>query len=169
MSADRSRPPWRLLFVCTANYCRSPLAEGLARHLLAEYPWGGGIAVDSAATHAYRVGEPPDPMAQALALRRGFDLSAKRARLVEPADFDRHELVIAMERGHIAHLNGLCPPARRGRLKLLMDFARGAGEREVPDPFGGDVHDFHYALELIEQGVQGLLGSLAPLVAAQGR
>lgn len=159
--------PWRLLFVCTANYCRSPLAEGLARKRLAALPWGRDVEVDSAATHAYRVGEPPDPAVRELALREGVDLSAKRARVVEPADFERFELIVTMERSHIDHLRGFCPTARRGRLKRLMEFVAQAEDPDVPDPFGGDEQDFEYAYTLIDRGIEGLFKSIGPLVALQ--
>lgn len=161
----------RILFVCTANHCRSPFAQGLAEHRLARLPWGSAVEVDSAATHPFRIGQAPDAMTQTVALRYGVDLSARRARLVQPEDFGRYDLVIGMQQHHLSDMRAFCPAPYRGRLRLLMQFAPGLGTEEIPDPFGGLEEDFLRAFQLIERGVDGLIAGLAPLLGAgsQGR
>src|SRR5256886_5542975 len=93
-----------VLFVCTGNICRSPTAEAIFRKLAADAGMAGAVTADSAGTHAYHVGEPPDPRAQAAAAKRGYDLSALRARRIEGADFRRFDLVLAMDQDHCAIL-----------------------------------------------------------------
>ncbi|MDX2221647.1 MAG: low molecular weight protein-tyrosine-phosphatase, partial [Rhodospirillaceae bacterium] len=92
---------YRVLFVCTGNICRSPTAEGVFRHLVAEAGLADRIDVDSAGTHGYHVGEPPDSRSVAAAARRGIDIAGQRARRVQPEDFDRFDLVLALDQGHL--------------------------------------------------------------------
>src|SRR5882762_10902346 len=86
-----------VLFVCTGNICRSPTAEAIFRKLAADAGMAGAVTTDSAGTHGYHIGEPPDPRAQASAAARGYDLGALRARRVERADFERFDLVVAID------------------------------------------------------------------------
>lgn len=146
----------KVLFVCTGNICRSSMAEGaLLGRAVRDGP-GDCIAADSAGTHGYHVGEPPDHRAQATARTRGYDLSGQRARRVETADFDDFDYVVALDHGHLCHLERLCPPGRDDRLHLLMAFADGPGG-DVPDPYYGGGGDFEHALDLIERGIDGML------------
>ena len=106
----------RVLFVCTGNICRSPTAEGVARHFIETGGLGGLIEVDSAGTQHYHVGEAPDPRTQKAAARRGYDLSSLRARKLEPEDFTRFDLLLAMDREHLRIMNRLSPEASRSAL-----------------------------------------------------
>lgn len=152
--------PLRVLFVCTRNICRSPTAEGVARRLSADHGLQGMVEFDSAGTHGYHVGEPPDARTQQAAARRGYDLSPLRARRLTDADFQHYDLLLAMDRGHLTHMRRQCPPALRQRIRLFMDYAPHAGADEVPDPYYGGEADFEFVLDLCEAAVGALLDGL---------
>lgn len=145
-----------MLFVCTGNICRSPLGEGLLRHLAEEEGLGRLIHIDSAATHDYEVGDPPDQRSIAAGKRRGIDISNQRARQIDPTDFDRFDIIIAMDRGHRTILRRLAPPEARDRVRLLMEFSPG-DQPDVPDPYYGDAAGFDPVRDQIERGVRGLM------------
>ena len=150
----------KVLFVCTGNICRSPTAEGVFRAVVARAGLDRRIAADSAGTHGYHVGDPPDARSCAAARGRGIELDALRARQVTAADFTEFDLVLAMDRGHHAQLARLCPPGRHDRLHLFMDFAPGLGIRDVPDPYYGAGDGFERVLDMIEAGCDGLLAHI---------
>ncbi|HQZ01582.1 MAG TPA: low molecular weight protein-tyrosine-phosphatase [Thauera sp.] len=151
----------RVLFVCTGNICRSPTAEGVARHFIDTGGLGDLIEVDSAGTHGYHVGEAPDPRTRKVAQQRGYDLSALRARKLEVFDFQRFDLVLAMDRGHLEAMRRLCPEVYRPRLALFMDYAPDSAFDEVPDPYYGGPRGFDVVLDMCESGVRGLLDTLS--------
>lgn len=146
----------KVLFVCTGNICRSPTAEGVFRALLSKNSLGGKVRVDSAGTHDYHVGAAPDPRATAHARRRGYDISGLRARQLAPRDFEEFDLVVAMDRGHLQFMSGLCAPEQRHKLKLMLDFA-GLGETDVPDPYYQGPEVFELVLDMAEAASRGLL------------
>ena len=150
--------PRRILFFCMGNICRSPTAEGVMRAKLAAA--GLDVEVDSAGTHGYHVGAPPDERAQAHAARRGYDLSALRARQLVAEDFRRFDLVLGMDADNLARAARLCPPGERQRLKLLMDYAPHTGHRHVPDPYYGGEAGFEEVLDLVEAACDGLVEAL---------
>ena len=121
---------------------------------------GLDVEVDSAGTHGYHMGAPPDERSQAHAARRGYDLSALRARQLVAQDFSRFDLVLAMDADNLAHAERLCPPAQRHRLKLLLDFAPQAGKRQVPDPYYGGAAGFEEVLDLVEAACDALVETL---------
>ena len=129
-------PAWSVLMVCTGNICRSPTAHGLLDHALREAGLDDRVLVDSAGTHGYHVGEPPDPRSIATAHGHGVDISMQRARKVERTDFERFDLILAMDQGHLEILQRLCPRDQRHRLKLYLDYMPRFG-RDVPDPYYG--------------------------------
>ena len=148
----------RILFFCMGNICRSPTAEGVMRAKLAAA--GIDVEVDSAGTHGYHVGAPPDGRSQEHARQRGYDLSPLRARQLLAEDFARFDLVLAMDDDNLAHAERLCPPGQRHRLKLLMDYAPHAGSPHVPDPYYGGAAGFDAVLDLVEAACDGLIESL---------
>lgn len=150
-----SAAPRSILFVCTGNICRSPLAEGLFRAGVAER--GGDWLVDSAGIHAL-VGRPPAPLALATAAEFGIDIGGLRARAFEAADFVRFARIVAMDAGHLDYLQAVCPPRWPGRLGLLHD-ARGR-PFEVPDPYSRATSAYRRAGRLIARGVATLLAEL---------
>mgnify|MGYP001812253702 FL=1 len=150
----------RILFVCLGNICRSPTAEGIFRHHLAQRKLHDRFDADSAGTGDWHVGSPPDRRAQLAAVSRGFDISDLRARQVQRSDFEDFDYLLAMDRGNHQEL---CRQAGRDHLhkvRLLMEFARMAGEEEVPDPYYGGDRGFDQVIDLIEAASNGLIEHL---------
>jgi protein-tyrosine phosphatase len=157
----------RVLFVCLGNICRSPTAEGVLRVLAAREAPELFLEVDSAGTAGYHVGEPPDPRTRQAAARRGYDLSALRARIIEPEDFQRFDLILAMDRDNLRVLRSRAPAAVHERLRLLLEFApHDGGPEDVPDPYYGGPNGFEEVLDLIEAAARGLLAHLRGARAA---
>ena len=150
-----------VLFVCTANICRSPVAEGVLRSMLvAKGIDAAKVRIDSAGTSDYRVGQPPFPAAVESAAKRGYKIGQRAARQVSARDFDEFDLILAMDRSNIDELMSVCPPRLRPKIELLMDYGDAHRGEDVPDPFGRRAAHFERALELIEEGCRGLARSL---------
>ncbi len=150
----------RVLFVCMGNICRSPTAQGVFERLVEREGFSQQIKTDSAGTHAYHVGEPPDSRAQQCALRRGVDLSQQRARRVKESDFNDFHYVLAMDRDNYSNLRQLCPPGLDDKLGLFLEYAAECQIQEVPDPYYGGARGFDRVLDLVEQASQGLLSDI---------
>lgn len=150
----------RVLFVCMGNICRSPTAQGVFRKLLQEKGLETLIETDSAGTHGYHAGEPPDRRAQETALRRGIDVSDLRARRVAAEDFSRFEYVLAMDQENYHSLSGICPAGAERKLMLFMDFAPHLRTREVPDPYYGGPTGFERVFDMVEAASAGLLADI---------
>ena len=146
-----------MLFVCTGNICRSPLAEGVLRSRVRAAGLDGRIEADSAGTIDFHRGEPPDRRARAAAGRRGIDLEDQRARRIDARDFDRFDYVVSLDRGHHQRLLALRPDGAPAQLRLLLEYAPALGRLDVPDPYYGADADFEHALDLIEAAADGLL------------
>ena len=146
------------LLVCMGNICRSPLAEGILRQRSREA--GIDLQLDSAGTHAYHLGEPPDPRARSLARQRGTPIDDLRARQVVAEDFQRFDHLLVADRVNLEALNRRFPQ-HAGRAVLLLEFAGIRPEVEVPDPYYGDVRDFEAVFDLLERAAQGVLKRLA--------
>lgn len=147
----KSAPPrlYSVLMVCTGNICRSPTADGLLRHELAKAGLDDRVFVDSAGTHDYHIGDPPDPRSCATAKTYGVDLSVLRARQVTKEDFETFDLILAMDDGHLALLRRLCPPCHRDKVKLYLEYAPSFG-RIVPDPYYGGQDGFEAVYRMCE-------------------
>jgi protein-tyrosine phosphatase len=156
---------YRVLFVCMGNICRSPTAEGLFRTMVVREGLEDRIEADSAGTHGYHIGSPPDPRSIAAAKARGYDLEPLRARRVHAADFEAFDLVLAMDSENETALQRLCPADRRNRLRLFLDFARDTKTREVPDPYYGGPKGFEHVLDLAEAGNRGLIAFIRQRLA----
>ncbi len=153
----------RILFVCLGNICRSPTAEGMMRHVLREEGLSDRVEVESAGTAAYHAGEAPDARAAAAARERGVEL-AGAARQVTHEDFERFDLIVAMDAENLADLDALVPDDEvRGRIRLLREFdpdSDGTGDLDVPDPYYGGPQGFDDVLDLVEAACRGLLDEL---------
>lgn len=147
----------KILFVCLGNICRSPTAEIVFRQVVAREAPDLEIEIESAGTAAYHVGAPPDSRTRQAALRRGYDMSALRARVVEPQDFGRFDLILAMDRQNLDALQRRAPAAGRDRIRLFLEFAPAADTTEVPDPYYGGPNGFEEVLDLVEAAARGLL------------
>ena len=148
-----------VLFVCMGNICRSPTAEGVFRHLVEEGGLSDHIEIDSAGTHAYHINEPPDRRATAAAERRGYSLTAIRARRVAGTDFERFDYIIAMDRDNVERLVEQAEVEHHDKIRLFLEFAN-AQEDEVPDPYYGGAAGFERVLDLVEDASRGLLEML---------
>ncbi|KIX46119.1 phosphotyrosine protein phosphatase [Burkholderia pseudomallei] len=149
-----------ICFVCLGNICRSPTAEGVMRRQVAAAGLDGAIEIDSAGTGDWHVGEAPDARAQQAARARGYDLSALRARQIGDADFERFDLVLAMDGANLAALRKRCPPQYRGKVRLLMEFAGDGSAGDIADPYFGGARGFEQVLDQCEAACRGLLDSL---------
>ena len=150
----------KILFVCMGNICRSPTAEGVFREYVRRHAPGLEIEIDSAGTHDYHVGEPPDPRTVKAAARRGIDLASLRARQVQDEDFERFDLILAMDRLNHATLLDRSPPEHHARIRTLLEFAGNAAPADVPDPYYGGAKGFDDVLDLVQSAADGLLGAL---------
>ena len=149
--------PVGVLFVCTGNICRSPLAEGVFRTFVGNAGLQQRIVVDSAGTHDSQVGQLPDPRTIAVARRRGYDLPPHYARKVDTSDFARFDWILAMDQNNLDLLRALRPISYRGHLGLLLALGAADGGIEVPDPYFGGPREFEHVLDLVERGADALL------------
>ena len=146
-----------VLFVCMGNICRSPTAEAVFRYYVAAAGLSRHITADSAGTHAYHIGNAPDLRSQRHAERRGFHLSALRARQVAAADYERFDYVLAMDADNLELLARDCPPAHAAKLALFMRYGEQGEAQGVPDPYNGGTPGFEQVLDMVEDAAQGLL------------
>ena len=153
----------KLLFVCTANICRSPTAEGVFRKLAADTPLVGELEIDSAGTHDFHVGAAPDARAIKHAAARGYELDHLRSRLINPGDFDYYDFILAMDGDNVRNLKSMCPTRLSQKIELLLDYGSIDAVSEVPDPYQGSAREFEHALDLIEDGCRGLVAYLLDL------
>jgi protein-tyrosine phosphatase len=147
----------RVLFVCMGNICRSPMAEGVFRQLVRQAGLDEVVKVESAGTHAFHAGEAPDKRAQGTSAKRGYDISDLRARRVEDVDFERFDLILAMDWDNLSLLQQMAPKRAHHKLQLLMRFATEHESATIPDPYYGAQQGFDQALDLIEDACAGLL------------
>lgn len=152
--------PVGVLFVCTGNICRSPTAEGVFRHMVAKAGLTKEITVDSAGTQSFHIGEAPDERSIQAAQARGYDMSGQAARRVQERDFQKFDLVLAMDREHLHHLNAMAPGDTYERVKLFLSYASKTSVQEVPDPYYGGEAGFEKVLDLIEDGGRGLIEAI---------
>lgn len=152
----------RILFVCLGNICRSPTAEAVARTLALREAPQLKLEFDSAGTAGYHIGEPPDVRSQQHGAQRGYDLSMLRARQLQREDFERFDLLLAMDRDNLTAMQRIAPPAQRERARLLLSFAPELrADQSVPDPYYGGPEDFQQVIGLAERGVRALFVAVA--------
>jgi protein-tyrosine phosphatase len=149
--------PYSILFVCMGNICRSPTAHGVFRHKVQARGLSHVVKVDSAGTHNYHPGSPPDGRSQRHAVKRGYDLSDLRARQIEDADFESFDLILAMDWDNLALIQADCPPRHQAKLRRLTEFCEQHDSDLVPDPYYGGSEGFEDVLDLVEDACDGLL------------
>ncbi len=147
----------KVLFVCMGNICRSPTAEAVFRHAVSAAGLQQQIQCDSAGTHGYHIGDPPDDRSQRHAARRGYDLSALRARQVMADDFEKFDYLLAMDENNLSLLARDCPAAYAEKLALFMRHGVRQSAVAVPDPYYGGAQGFERVLDMVEDAAQGVL------------
>ncbi len=149
--------PYKLLFVCLGNICRSPSAENIMNHVIAKANLNGAIICDSAGTSSYHIGSSPDRRMQAAAQKRGIALKG-RARQFQKSDFQEFDLILAMDRDNYHNILSLDSEGfDRDKVKLMCDFALNHSETEVPDPYYGGTEGFDRVINLLLDACDGLL------------
>lgn len=157
MFFSRPAPSSKILMVCMGNVCRSPIAQFIAQSLASQAGLADSLLVDSAGTHAVRGGAPIDPRARALLTQRGYQVGKRRARQVADKDFERFDMILAMDQSNMSDLRGLCPTEHTHKLRLFLEFAPDIELRDVPDPYYGNLQGFERVVELCEAGARGLV------------
>lgn len=153
-----AQPRTAILFVCLGNICRSPLAEGVFRSVLAEHG-RQDFMVDSAGTGNWHVGEAPDPRSIAIAHRFGVDISGQRARQVKLDDFRRFDLILGMDSNNVRTLKMRAPQDTTAGIHLFLEYA-GGGTTDIPDPYYGGEDGFASVYGMIRQASEALLAKL---------
>ena len=155
-------PAKSVLFVCLGNICRSPIAEGVFRHIASKNSALAGLTIDSAGLGSWHVGQPPDSRAQDALASHGIDISDLRARQVTREDFETFDLILAMDKSNYQRLLKLAPKQHHDKIRLFMDCAPQFGVHEIPDPFFGDKDSFDYVVQLVDAASRGLIRCLTP-------
>lgn len=154
------QPRTSILFVCLGNICRSPLAEGIFRDVIAERGLRHAFHLESAAIGDWYVGSPPDPRSTEIARQFGIDISGQRARQIKPADFSRFDLIFGMDRANVRALRQQAPTAAHGRIHLFLEYALGRAQ-DVPDPYYGSGEQFAAVYQTIREACEALAAKLA--------
>ena len=149
----------RVLFVCTGNICRSPLAEAVFKRLVAERGLDRRYEADSAGTHGYHEGDPADPRTLRVGALHGLRVDSI-ARELRDDDFARFDVLVAMDRGHLREMRARCPKAHHGKLLLLPDYDPEGVLRDVPDPYYGGFDGFEQIYQILDRCGRGLLDAL---------
>lgn len=161
--------PCKLLFVCLGNICRSPSAENIMNHLIEQTGLQGQIICDSAGTGGYHIGAAPDRRMAAAAARRGINLKGQ-ARQFHKSDFDKFDLILAMDRDNYQDILALDPAGKyRDKVKLMCDFATHHREQEVPDPYYGGTEGFNQVIDLLLDACEGLRQQVVQNYALVGK
>ncbi|MBO9542293.1 low molecular weight phosphotyrosine protein phosphatase [bacterium] len=152
----------KVIFVCLGNICRSPLGEGIFRHLVADAGLADRFEIDSAGTGNWHVGKPPHHGSQRVAKERGLDISGQRARQIQIEDLDDYDYVVAMDSKNLTDIRDLDPLRKTSaQVVRMMDFAPARGLEDVPDPYFGGPEGFDHVYELVEEASRGLLEHIA--------
>jgi len=157
----------QVLFVCLGNICRSPTAENLMNHLIAQAHLGEQIVCDSAGTSDYHIGEPPDHRMTKAAKQQGIHLRG-RGRQLQASDLEKFNLILAMDRENYRDVLALDPTGQYAhKVRLICDFCRHYPDTEVPDPYFGGPESFEYVINLLLDACEGLLHHLKELAVIQ--
>jgi protein-tyrosine phosphatase len=149
--------PYSILFVCMGNICRSPTADGVLRHRVQQLGLQDAVRVDSAGTHNFHPGSPPDARSQEHAALRGYDLSPLRARQINDEDFERFDLILAMDWDNLALIQAICPAPHQKKVRRMTEFCLTLDSPVVPDPYYDGPSAFEHVLDLVEDASDGLI------------
>lgn len=149
---------FKILFVCMGNICRSPLAEGIFRHMADNAGRAEEFDIESAGTGGWHQGNPPDPRSIAVAAAHGLDISAQRARRFDVSDFDRFDLILALDRDNLSNLQKSAPAGSAGKLHLFNRYALGTDD-DIPDPYYGGRDGFDRVYTMLLIGCSSLLAT----------
>ena len=151
----------KILMVCTANICRSPMAKLVLQKIVADAAQSSLWQIDSAGTHALAKGERADPRADTALKRRGYTVPKHKSRSIQPMDFENFDFLLAMDSNNLAALQRQCPARHQHKLRLLLDYAPQFGISDVPDPYYSNAQGFERVLDLCESGTKGVFGQLS--------
>ncbi|MEO0047958.1 MAG: hypothetical protein RLZZ410_917 [Pseudomonadota bacterium] len=157
MKSTQLTSPFKVIFVCMGNICRSPTAHGVFRDYVKEAGLSHMVEVDSAGTHAYHVGDQPDQRSQKHAYKRGYDLSDLTARQLNETDFEKFDLVLVMDWDNHAIAEQISPRHHQHKLRRLTEFCKTMEASVVPDPYYKGDEGFEEVLDLVEDACDGLL------------
>lgn len=158
-------PKRLILFVCTANICRSPMAEGVLRKLLKDEGLDTAFEIDSVGTHDYQIGKPPFVTAIEAAKRRGYDIDHLVSRKIRPHDFDQFDFILGMDKLNIKNLKTIAPTRSKQKIELLLEYGDKYHGKDIPDPYGREEKDFELAMNMIEDGCKGFVEVLRTMVS----
>ena len=150
----------KVLFVCMGNICRSPTAEGVFRHRLAEHGLDGEVEPDSAGTHGWHVGNPPDERSITAADQRGIDIGWIRSRKLHVRDFTEFDYLLAMDQDNLEDMEIAAPADGSAQVQLFLEFAPHLETLDVPDPYYGGSAGFEYVLDLVDAASTGLIAHI---------
>lgn len=158
---------FKVLFVCMANICRSPIAESTARSIAESEGFSHLYEFDSAGTLGLFSGQAPDIRAQQTATKHGYTMAGIKARTIALKDFEKFDLILAMDRVVLFSLHGICPPEHRSKLQLYLEHLPDSAVDEVPDPYYGNLDGFEHVLDLCERTTRALLSKFSSMDPSQ--
>ncbi len=145
-----------VLFVCLGNICRSPLAEGVFRHLVTEKGMEERFLIDSAGTSTWHLGKPPHELSPEVCRLGGFEIDSQRARQVSSEDFQTFHYILGMDKNNLFELRRIKPEGAKAKVGLILTYS-DLSRIEVPDPYYGGLEEFEDVLFLVKTGAEGLL------------
>lgn len=148
----------KVLFVCLGNICRSPAAEGIFGKKVSENGLSENIEIDSAGTAGYHIGEMADSRMIKHCKERGYDITPHRARQLSHKDLVEYDLILAMDRSNYSNIKRLDRNNEfSDKIKMMTDFVTSIKATEVPDPYYDGPKEFHFVIDLLEDGSNNLL------------